>query len=89
MSTVRSDELWERPLSAQPLKTRIMKYLRDRRDGGLSEGATLDMIQVAVRADRSDITGALAALVERSRVERDPGPRDLASAGRPTRWRIA
>jgi len=87
--SVRREEKWERPLSVQPLKVRVVHYLRKRKASGLDEWADLDMIQVAVRADRQDVTSALAHLVERSRIERDPGPRDLAAAGRPTRWKIA
>ncbi|WP_406448971.1 hypothetical protein OH768_00910 [Streptomyces sp. NBC_01622] len=80
----------ERPLSAQPLAVRVTAYLRHRRDSGLDPWADLDMIQQGTKiADRADASSALAHLTERARVERDPGPQGLASAGRPTRWRIS
>jgi len=89
MATIKRDARWERPLSERPLKEKIMGFLRYRAAAGLDPFADLDMIQTATRADRSDVSDALAALTARARVVVDHGPQGLADQRQPDRWKIA
>ncbi|MFJ6895647.1 hypothetical protein [Streptomyces hokutonensis] len=75
------------PDRKQPLAARIMKVLRDRRNSGLSTGATVDAIGTALRVtDRQAIREALALLVANGRAAVDHGPQGLADQRQPDRW---
>jgi hypothetical protein len=75
------------PQSKQPLASRIMKFLRDRRANGLPEGATVDQIAVRLRvSDRALLRVTLNHLEHVGKVRMDAGPQGLADQRRPDRW---
>jgi len=76
-----------RPNWDTPVAQRIMKYARDRRDGGLPPWFDFDRISNALPdVGRDELRRTLAVLVRSVNLKADHGPQSLADRRQPDRW---